>query len=237
MWIWLLGVALFSLLVAVAALMQAKRSAREAQDNEQRLTQRIEVLEKELSAMMDGAFGVANQLQKVESNLKSTVHQQEQMQQRDMGNLPYNDAVHRVSKGADVDELVEHCGLSRSEAELVEMLHKKSSPPVIDESEREREQEVATATHYEQRESEVTPEEGFKLQPTTDLKERPLESELSQPEDDDEPLFCGDLGGEDFQQALERAREFQAQPIAPSEDEQSAASDPDQQPHEPDERH
>jgi TolA-binding protein len=231
MWIWLLGVALFSLLVAVAALMQAKRSAREAQDNEQRLNQRIEVLEKELSAMMDGAFGVANQLQKVESNLKSTVHQQEQMQQRDMGNLPYNDAVHRVSKGADVDELVEHCGLSRSEAELVEMLHKKSSPPVIAEGE----QEVATAPQYEQQKPEVTPEKAFELQPGTDLEEESLEPELSQPEDDDEPLFSGDLGGEDFQQALERAREFQTPPIDPSKDKQSAASDPDQQSHEPDE--
>jgi len=89
------------------------------------------VLESELSAMMDGAFGVANHLQKVESKLKSTVQLQEQTQQRDMGNLPYNEAVRLASKGADVSELVEHCGLSRSEAELVEMLHKTSPPPTV----------------------------------------------------------------------------------------------------------
>lgn len=131
MWIWPLAVALLSLIVAVVAIMMIIRSARAAQENEQQLHARIEILESELSAMMDGAFGVANHLQKVESNLKSTVQRQEQIQQRDMGNLPYNEAVRLASKGADVSELVEHCGLSRSEAELVEMLHKKS-PPVID---------------------------------------------------------------------------------------------------------
>ncbi len=233
MWIWLLGVALFSLLVAVAALMQVKRSARESQDNEQRLNQRIEVLEKELSAMMDGAFGVASQLQKVESNLKSTVQQQEQLQQRDMGNLPYNDAVRRVSQGADVNELVEHCGLSRSEAELVEMLHKKTSPPVID----EREPEIATASQYEQHGPDATSEGAFELEPTTDLEQRALESELSRLENDDELRFSGDLGSDDFQQALERARESQTPSINPFGDEQTEASDPGQQPHEPDERH
>lgn len=141
MWIWPLAVALLSLIVAVVAIMMVKRSVRAAQENEQQLKARIEILESELSAMMDGAFGVANQLQKVENNLNSTVQRQEQIQQRDMGNLPYNEAVRLASKGADVSELVEHCGLSRSEAELVEMLHKKS-PPIID-FEHEKSEKVA----------------------------------------------------------------------------------------------
>jgi len=131
---WQLTVTLLSLGVAVAAvavaIVMGNRSARELKANEQRLSERIEVLENELSAMMDGAFGVANHLQKVESNLKNTAQRQEQLQQRDMGNLPYNEAVRLASKGASVDELVEHCSLSRAEAELVEMLHKKS-PPMI----------------------------------------------------------------------------------------------------------
>jgi len=143
---WQLAVTLLSLGVAVAAvavaIVMGNRSAREMKANEQRLSERIEVLENELSAMMDGAFGVANHLQKVESNLKNTVQRQEQLQQRDMGNLPYNEAVRLASKGASVDELVEHCSLSRAEAELVEMLHKKS-PPMVD-SEREAQNVAVT---------------------------------------------------------------------------------------------
>ena len=136
---WQLALLFLSLGIAVAAVMvvivMANRSAREAKVSEQRLSKRIDVLESELSAMMDGAFGVANHLQKVETNLKDTVQRQEQLQQRDMGNLPYNEAVRLASKGAGVDELVEHCGLTRSEAELVEMLHKKSPPMITSEHE------------------------------------------------------------------------------------------------------
>jgi len=122
-----LGIAVVAVILVVA---KDKRLTREAMVREEHLNKRITVLESELSAMMDGAFGVANQLQKVETNLKDTAQRQEHLQQRDMGNLPYNEAVRLASKGAGVDELVAHCGLSRSEAELVEMLHKKS-PPMI----------------------------------------------------------------------------------------------------------
>jgi len=236
MWIWLLGVALFSLLVAVAAFMQIKRSTREAQESEQRLNQRIEVLENELSAMMDGAFGVASQLQKVESNLKSTVQQQEQLHQRDMGNLPYNEAVRRASKGADVGELVEHCGLSRSEAELVEMLHKKSSPPVIDEPDAavpDVKSGPVAGGEAEQQNDWLQDEQ---LEPEAASKER-VKTEYLQPDDDDDPLFSGDLEGDNFQQALERAREFQTQPSPPSSDAPLASNDPVEQSKESDERH
>ena len=133
---WQLVLVFLSLGIAVAAIFMAllvnRRLTRDIIVNEQQLMNRIVVLESELSAMMDGAFGVASHLQKVEINLKDTVQRQEQLQQRDMGNLPYNDAVRLASKGASVDELVEHCSLSRSEAELVAMLHKKSIPVSAD---------------------------------------------------------------------------------------------------------
>jgi hypothetical protein len=131
--------------------------------------------------------------------------------------------------------LVEHCGLSRSEAELVEMLHKKSSPPVID--------EPATAVPDAKPESVAGGEpeqqndwpQDEQLEPETASKE-PVETAYSQPEDDDDPLFSGDLESDDFQQALERAREFQTQPSPPSSDTQLTSNAPAEQSKEPDER-
>ena len=128
-------VMMFSLLgIAVAAIVIAvvmnRLSARHLVSTEHQLSNRIAVLEDELSAMMDAAFFVASHLKKVEVHLKDTVQRQEQLQQRDMGNFPYNDAIRLASKGASVDALVEHCSLSRPEAELVAMLHKKSVPVV-----------------------------------------------------------------------------------------------------------
>ena len=133
---WQLVVMFLSLGVAVATIVVTvvmnRRSARNVVVNEHQLSNRISVLESELSAMMDGAFGVASHLEKVEVHLKDTVQRQEQLQQRDMGNLPYNDAVRLAGKGANVDALVEHCSRSRSEAELVARLHKKSIPVSAD---------------------------------------------------------------------------------------------------------
>jgi len=255
MWIWPLAVALLSLVVAGVAIMQVKRNAREDKEQEQRLNQRIEVLENELSAMMDGAFGVASHLQKVETNLKNTTQRQEQMQQRDMGNLPYNEAVRLASKGADVSELVEHCGLSRSEAELVEMLHKKSQtnvsgedkiskPKIVgtqatddfvtaqeDTPQVEQSEPFALQTAFEtepehlpenEPESESAPEPEQEPVFESPLSEFQVEPDVEPDNDDDESLPKGELGSEEFQQALEQARAFQQHSSDPKSKQQAA---------------
>jgi len=240
MWIIPLLIAVAALVVALIALLKAKRSVTEAHQHEQQLNQRIATLEHELSAMMDGAFGVASQLQKVESNLKSTVQQQEQLQQRDRGNLPYNDAVRRVSKGADVDELVEHCGLSRSEAELVTMLHKKSTDaePAGSVLGRENRQDragsadttddQATAVGNSGSDASVSRESGVgKQEPVSTGNDA---DELGVSEHEQAPLFSGELGGDDFQQALEQAREFQNQFEAVEDKESGGPSKPSPKP-------
>lgn len=229
MWIWPLAVALLSLLVAGVAIMQVKRNAREDKEQEQRLNQRIEKLENELSAMMDGAFGVASHLQKVETNLKTTTQRQEQMQQRDMGNLPYNEAVRLASKGADVSELVEHCGLSRSEAELVEMLHKKSQSTKIDEHKISeppivRKQAADDFVAAQKDASPAEQSETFALQ--TAFEAEPEHLPENEPDnDDDENLPDGEFGSDEFQQALEQARAFQQHSSGPKSKQQTADLD------------
>lgn len=247
---WQLVVMFLSLGIAVAAIVIAvmnRHSARDMIANELQLENRIVVLESELSAMMDGAFGVASHLQKVEGNLKDTVQRQEQLQQRDMGNLPYNDAVRLASKGASVDELVEHCSLSRSEAELVAMLHKKSSPVVSNEDDISHEQPVS-------RQAEPPTDE--QLNATEQAIEKLMAEQFSQLQTD--PLSgASDAEGEEyaemqpsdaisdnadetlsFDDALARSKGFQKQPDSlndPAAAEDS--TDTPKAPHGSDERH
>lgn len=94
------------------------------------LSNRVEKIEGELSAILDGTLGMGQHLQEVQRDLKDTREKQQQLEQRDLGALPYNQAVRMVGSGAGVDELINHCGLSRSEADLVMLLHQKS-PPVV----------------------------------------------------------------------------------------------------------
>lgn len=208
-WIAALLMAVVGVLIALVAIVHVRRSRAEARQQQEQLKQRIDTLEHELSAMMDGAFGVASQLQKVESDLKNTVQQQEQLQQRDRGNLPYNDAVRLVSKGADVDELVEQCGLSRSEAELVTMLHKKSAAQAAGETTEPSSATPPTVNTVLQ-EYATGEKTTVEYEAAAQNQLRPDLTEVS-PEQQ-EPLFSGDFGGDDFQQALERAREFQSPP-------------------------
>ena len=116
--------------LSLYALYIARRAVKQTVEVKHKLTEKIDALEHDLLAVMDGAFGMGDHLEEVKKDLKDTIDKQMQLEQNDLGNMPYNQAVRMVGQGATVDDLVGGCGLSRSEAELVELLHKKS-PPVI----------------------------------------------------------------------------------------------------------
>lgn len=117
-------------IVSLVALALAVSLRNRLAATELALGNRIREIEGELSAILDGTLGMGQHLQDVQRDLKDTREKQQQLEQRDLGALPYNQAVRMVGSGAGVDELINHCGLSRSEADLVMLLHKKS-PPVV----------------------------------------------------------------------------------------------------------
>lgn len=117
-------------LISIYALMVARRAEKKNAALVRALQNKTDHLEHELSAMMDGAFGMGDYLEQVKKALKDILDKQLQLEHNDSGNLPYNQAVRMVGQGASVEDLVSSCGLSRAEAELVELLHKKS-PPVV----------------------------------------------------------------------------------------------------------
>ena len=127
---WIAALSGVAMVVAITALWSALSAGRSYRADRASLERRIDLLENELSALMDGSCGMGNQLQEMHRDLKGVIERQQQLDQRDLGDLPYNEAMRMVARGAGVDDLVTSCGLSRSEAELVMLLH-KSSPPVI----------------------------------------------------------------------------------------------------------
>lgn len=62
----------------------------------------------------------------LEQRIALLSRQQEQLMLRDAETGPYFQAVRQAERGADVDELVDDTGVTRSEAELIVMLHGKS---------------------------------------------------------------------------------------------------------------
>lgn len=60
-------------------------------------------------------------------HLKHTRERQDQLEQRETLSRTYDPAIQLAHKGADVDELISACGLSKGEAELIMMLHRNSA--------------------------------------------------------------------------------------------------------------
>lgn len=93
----------------------------------------ITVLRNEIRSMTGSSIGMGKRLVDIEQTLNITVERQQELENRDPGELAYNQAARLMEMGADVDDLVKNCGIGRPEAELMALLHKElSSHPALE---------------------------------------------------------------------------------------------------------
>lgn len=87
----------------------------------------IDRLERNVDALGTSANGMAERIvhleMQMEQQLRLLRERVDQVELRKLGERGYDEAIHRVQAGAGADELIQHCGLSRVEAELVALLH------------------------------------------------------------------------------------------------------------------
>jgi len=190
-----IALGLFALVSTIALIMAISLKSRILRQEES-AGARIDKLENELSALLDGNFGMGRQLHELQRDLKDTREKQQQLEQRDLGALPYNQAVRLVATGATVDQLVDQCGLSRSEADLIMLLH-KSSPPVVE--------PLQGAVH----EGDAEPDRGLDLPPNKlDEDNRQFMDETGQIDDLAEEEGISALDGiEDIDEPIETQSE------------------------------
>ncbi len=112
-------------LVVYFHLRQAKAIRRQDQRISD-LTKQIEQLATTTNVLCASAVGVDKRVIKLERNGRDLIHRQESMEtskQAGASDRPYGEAIQMVQKGAGASRLVEELGLSKSEAELLVMLH------------------------------------------------------------------------------------------------------------------
>jgi hypothetical protein len=85
--------------------------------------QQIDALSANLSALCSGAVGVDKRVARLERNNRDLKFRQETFESHGQVSHAYGDAIKLVRQGASAHRLVEELGLSRSEADLVVMLH------------------------------------------------------------------------------------------------------------------
>jgi uncharacterized protein YoxC len=115
-----------SLLCCCALLLNDRRSR--AMINE--LESHINDLSTELQGLSNASMGIGRKLQVLEKDSERLNGKVTEIQKNDPTTVSYSEAARLVGMGANVDELMNACGISRPEAELVLALTKKQEQEV-----------------------------------------------------------------------------------------------------------
>ncbi|AOY87230.1 hypothetical protein BKP64_02985 [Marinobacter salinus] len=119
---WLLTVSALSL-VFIQGMIQARQVRRLKAS----LKDRCDTLGRELHATASGSMGVGQRLVACERQLHELRTTLDEMRQNDPLRISYDEASRLVDLGADIDDLMNTCGISRPEAELVSALRKRQA--------------------------------------------------------------------------------------------------------------
>jgi hypothetical protein len=85
----------------------------------------IDSLQSDLAVLCKAAVGVDRRITRLEQQQKLQHERQDKLELRDSGMQSYGQAAKLVQKGADINELMDTCGLSFGEAELIKILHQQ----------------------------------------------------------------------------------------------------------------
>jgi hypothetical protein len=119
--IWTSIFALLSLLALVSCVVLFKRM-RQYERRQQAL---VGLLRNEIQAITSSSIGMGRRVVEIEQKLNNTAEKQLELENRDPGAMAFNQAARLMEMGANVDDLVESCGIGRPEAELMALLHQE----------------------------------------------------------------------------------------------------------------
>jgi chromosome segregation ATPase len=120
----LTGLAAVALGYQTYALRRAQRGTAALEENLSQLHERVQQLEQELGALCSASVGAGEHVVRLEQQVRRIVERQNHLEMRASVEQPYSHASQLVTRGADIDELVETCGLTRGEAELLVMMQR-----------------------------------------------------------------------------------------------------------------
>jgi len=81
-------------------------------------------MHKDMHALCMGAINLDKHVDGLEQRIRRLAERQDQLELRDPMEQTYAHAIRLAQKGVDVNDLVEHCGLARGEAELLLRIHR-----------------------------------------------------------------------------------------------------------------
>lgn len=117
-------VILLSCLLFIASLAVLFWARRKLLDIELRLqNQYPQQFVDEITALNAGSIGLGGRFLKLEKDLQALATQFDELRSQTQRNTPYAQAITLAQKGHDVAEIMELCGISDNEAQLIVMMH------------------------------------------------------------------------------------------------------------------
>lgn len=111
---------LVSALVLGITLLSVVRSQRQ----HRHLRREVMQLRNDIRALTTASVGVGGRVLELERRQRRLAQRQEEFDLYESANQPYEHAIAMARKGADVKEIEDMCGVSRNEAELIQMMHR-----------------------------------------------------------------------------------------------------------------
>ncbi|MDX1635834.1 MAG: DUF2802 domain-containing protein [Marinobacter sp.] len=111
----------------VLLFTQAWLSRRQIAQLRNQLKERCDTLGRELHATGSGSMGVGHRVVACERQLHELRRLIDEMRQNDPLRVSYDEASRLVELGADIEDLMNTCGISRPEAELVAALKRRQA--------------------------------------------------------------------------------------------------------------
>ncbi len=112
-------VAVLGLVTAIGALVVTYAANARLRQQLAQQQESLRSLQTDMAAMCSGAVMAGQRLAQVEQRSERLSRRQDELESRDAEGQHYRQAVKLMGKGAQLDEVMEDCGLARGEAELL----------------------------------------------------------------------------------------------------------------------
>ncbi|MFM8454870.1 MAG: DUF2802 domain-containing protein [Gammaproteobacteria bacterium] len=91
------------------------------------LNKQLDLIEQRIQGFAQGVIAACEKIQELEQRLKNFDARQEKFELRDPDSAAYTHAAKLVGMGAKIDDLINNCGISRAEAELIYIVNKNTT--------------------------------------------------------------------------------------------------------------
>ncbi len=114
----------WGLMAAAGLLLFALITIRQQQHKNRKNTELLQRTQNDLRALINASVGMGERMLEVERRQRRLAERQEQLDIYDAANQPYEQAIRMAQNGSKIEELVDICGLSKTEAELIQIMHR-----------------------------------------------------------------------------------------------------------------